>query len=245
MSRGEFLKQKKQAEEEEEAWLQAQQAQQAMAGTARAITPAEIAEWNEAAGSALMPMPPAGLSGSAAPGSPQATVSRDFTAKLLDDAYTASVLRGVFRRADRNGDGNLTRAELILRLRKDDELRNLLKLPKNISDAERDAFEAVFQGMDVDDSRGVTEEEFVAFLSTVVLHGAPAGTTSSTGTAAALADAPAALQIADGLGEDVQPQARARGGRSSPAQQFTESLIDGAFASVTGSASPRAAEARS
>jgi hypothetical protein len=70
-------------------------------------------------------------------------------------------LREIFSRADRNNDGTLTRAELILRLRSDTELAELLQLPARVGDGDRDAFESVFQRMDVDDSRGVDVEEFV------------------------------------------------------------------------------------
>ena len=67
-------------------------------------------------------------------------------------------LREIFSRADRNNDGTLTRAELILRLRSDTELAELLQLPARVGDGDRDAFESVFQSMDVDDSRGVDVE---------------------------------------------------------------------------------------
>jgi hypothetical protein len=49
-------------------------------------------------------------------------------------------------RVDQNQDGSLTRVELIKRLRKDEELVSLLNLPKHVSDGDRGAFEAVFQG---------------------------------------------------------------------------------------------------
>jgi Ca2+-binding EF-hand superfamily protein len=78
-------------------------------------------------------------------------------------------LRQIFDRADRNGDGKLSRAELILRLRRDVDLADLLNLPARISDEDRGTFERVFQTMDTDDSRGVDVEEFVAHLSRAVL----------------------------------------------------------------------------
>lgn len=52
-------------------------------------------------------------------------------------------------RVDQNRDGSLTRIELIKRLRKDEELVSLLDLPKHLSDGDRSAFEAVFQGCDI------------------------------------------------------------------------------------------------
>ena len=57
--------------------------------------------------------------------------------------HCEATLRNAFRKADRNGDGELTRAELILRLRKDVELGELLNLPSKIGDDDRDAFERV------------------------------------------------------------------------------------------------------
>ena len=48
-------------------------------------------------------------------------------------------LRAIFRRADRNSDGSLSRAELIIRLRKDAELAALLTLPQQIVDGAREA----------------------------------------------------------------------------------------------------------
>ena len=80
------------------------------------------------------------------------------------DTGRASQLHEIFARADRDGDGRLTRAELILWLRKDEELRELLKLPAHVGDGERDMFEVVFQGMDVDADGCVTAEEFVRYL---------------------------------------------------------------------------------
>jgi Ca2+-binding EF-hand superfamily protein len=77
----------------------------------------------------------------------------------------SSRLRAIFARADRNGDGQLTRAELILRLRDDTELAQMLRLPASVGDGERGAFEAVFQAMDVDESKGVSAEEFDLYFS--------------------------------------------------------------------------------
>ena len=89
------------------------------------------------------------------------------------DPGRASQLEEIYARADRDDDGRLTRAELILRLRKDEELRELLNLPAYVGDGERDMFESVFQGMDVDDDRCVTVEEFVRYLSQAAAVGVP------------------------------------------------------------------------
>ena len=76
-------------------------------------------------------------------------------------------LREVFDKIDKNHDGSLTRAELIIRLRKDEEVATLLQvhLPQNMSDAGREQFEAVFQGMDSNDDREVDAEEFIRFFA--------------------------------------------------------------------------------
>ena len=76
-----------------------------------------------------------------------------------------SQLRAIFARADRNSDGHLTRAELILRLRKDTELASLLNLPQQVGDDQRAVFESVFQSMDVDADREVDADEFVSFFT--------------------------------------------------------------------------------
>ena len=70
-------------------------------------------------------------------------------------------LRQVFACVDVNSDGKLSRAELILRLRKDADLAALLDLPVRVGEAERAAFEAVFQEMDENDDQEITANEFV------------------------------------------------------------------------------------
>jgi hypothetical protein len=74
-------------------------------------------------------------------------------------------LREIFKRADKNSDGELSRAELILRLRKDEELAELLQLPQKVGDAALSAFEMVFQSMDSDEDKHITEMEFVAYFA--------------------------------------------------------------------------------
>ena len=89
-------------------------------------------------------------------------------------AQQRALLRAVFQRVDRNHDGALTRAEIILRLRKDDELAELLDLPRHVGDSERSAFEAVFQSMDADEDTKVDESEFVRFFASRRLNMATA-----------------------------------------------------------------------
>jgi hypothetical protein len=91
-------------------------------------------------------------------------------------------LRQIFQRADRDGNGSLTRAELILRMRQDAELAEILQLPQKVGDEDRDAFEGVFQQMDRDDDREVTVEEFVGYLSAYRGATAPSGTGAEAAT---------------------------------------------------------------
>jgi Ca2+-binding EF-hand superfamily protein len=144
-------------------------------------------------------------------------------------------LRDIFARADRNGDGNLTRSELILRLRKDTELAALLQLPQRVGDDERDVFEAVFQGMDQDDDRAITSEEFVAFFMSFKSEFERAATPDSRpSTAATSSDL---LALADGNAE-AEPQPE-RGG--SDAVQ-TDSKSNRATPSSAGSSRPSSRE---
>eukprot|EP01043_Picozoa_sp_COSAG02_P006164 COSAG02_NODE_173_length_31245_cov_413.548096_19_plen_1357_part_00 len=74
-------------------------------------------------------------------------------------------LRQVFACVDVNGDGTLSRAEVIMRLRKDPDLAELLGLPVRVGAAERAAFEAVFQSMDRDNDHEIDADEFVQFFA--------------------------------------------------------------------------------
>ena len=100
-----------------------------------------------------------------------------------------AMLQAMFRKADANGDGTLTRAELIKSLRSNKDLGSVLGLPAKIGDQERAAFERVFQAMDRDDDRAIDEREFVRFFS--------------TGKAAAAAFKLGAEQKERGDGEDI------------------------------------------
>ena len=153
-----------------------------------------------AAGSSMVDMfDPSGLQMSSVEG-----------ARILDAANSQQIsslgeekedrLREIFARADRNGDGSLTRSELILRLRKDAELALLLQLPQRIGDGERDVFETVFQGMDQDDDRAITSEEFVAYFLSFKSEFERTGTPNSRPSTAATTSE--LLALTDG-GENV------------------------------------------
>lgn len=74
----------------------------------------------------------------------------------------ADKLIALFERADRNGDGALTRPELIIALRKHGDLTQQLGLPANIREQHREQFENAFQSIDQDGSNTISMEEFVA-----------------------------------------------------------------------------------
>ena len=66
-------------------------------------------------------------------------------------------------RGDRNGDGVLSRIEVIKACRDDESIRVLLGLPRVIrqEDGTRDAFERVFQHLDADSSKSISFDEFM------------------------------------------------------------------------------------
>lgn len=76
-----------------------------------------------------------------------------------------SQLNEIFAKADRNGDGAVSRGELISRLRKDQQLAAMLGLPSHVKDEDREEFEVLFQGMDSDSSGNIDRDEFVRYFS--------------------------------------------------------------------------------
>merc|ERR1740121_57296 len=78
-----------------------------------------------------------------------------------------AVASEAFRIIDKNGNGSLSRIEVILACRRDPSVRALLGLPATIrqEDGSRDRFEQVFQAMDSDDSKDVDFEEFARFVA--------------------------------------------------------------------------------
>eukprot|EP01063_Lacrimia_lanifica_P028973 TRINITY_DN4343_c0_g1_i1.p1 TRINITY_DN4343_c0_g1~~TRINITY_DN4343_c0_g1_i1.p1 ORF type:complete len:152 (+),score=53.38 TRINITY_DN4343_c0_g1_i1:152-607(+) len=71
-------------------------------------------------------------------------------------------LRRMFDKLDRNGNGVVSRGEVIRALREDEEVRTFLHLPAQIrqESAEHTEFERTFQRMDADNDRDITWEEF-------------------------------------------------------------------------------------
>ena len=77
----------------------------------------------------------------------------------------------VFTLLDKNGDGILSRIEIIQACRKDERVATLLRIPQQIrqEDGSRDAFETMFQSMDDDDSKAVSLDEFQRWWLTDVV----------------------------------------------------------------------------
>ena len=85
----------------------------------------------------------------------------------------AQKIDAAFALIDKNGNGRLSRAEVIQAVRRDAGVRDLLGLPEHINqeDGSLDAVEHVFQGMDVDASKDVDLEEWrAAFRADGPLH---------------------------------------------------------------------------
>ena len=73
----------------------------------------------------------------------------------------------VFRIIDTNGDGVLSRVEIVTACRANPEVAKCLGLPQHIKpeDGSRDLFERIYQKMDVDGSKDVDLEDFKLFWS--------------------------------------------------------------------------------
>ena len=88
-----------------------------------------------------------------------------------------------FKTLDANGNGVLSRAEVIKAVRESEEVRTLLGLPAQIQDETREVFENIFQMIDVDGSKSIDRDEFQKFF----LGGVKLDRTNA-GAAAALAN---------------------------------------------------------
>lgn len=96
-----------------------------------------------------------------------AQITESSTAKEGGDpAVCLAMVRAAFKRIDKNGDGVLSRIEVVQALRSDAEVRMLLHLPQKIrqEDGTRDLFERVYQQIDTDESKSITLQEFEAYF---------------------------------------------------------------------------------
>ncbi|KAL1511747.1 hypothetical protein AB1Y20_005035 [Prymnesium parvum] len=106
---------------------------------------------------------------SRAPSEPASPRASEASAPRLSRGCSSRTLKlrmhEAFQLIDKNGDGTLTRIEVIQACRHDARVRELLRLPETIrqEDGSRDEFELVFQRMDADDSKGVDFKEFATF----------------------------------------------------------------------------------
>ena len=86
----------------------------------------------------------------------------------FDSIRRSKKASAAFKKIDKNGDGRLSRAEVIQALRKDPEVRKLLGLEEfetiRQEDGSRDAFEKVFQALDADSNKMIDEREFCRFF---------------------------------------------------------------------------------
>ena len=71
----------------------------------------------------------------------------------------------VFNLIDKNQDGSLSKAELLIALRKNESVRAALGMD-NVSDGEgKEKFEAAFQKMDTDGSASISMSELNSYLA--------------------------------------------------------------------------------
>ena len=86
---------------------------------------------------------------------------------VSDDAFRGRV-REAFKRMDRNGDGDISRIDLIKALKDpdNDDLREMLSLPERIrqEDGTKDRFEIMFQAIDKDESKKIHLAEWERFF---------------------------------------------------------------------------------
>jgi hypothetical protein len=81
-------------------------------------------------------------------------------------AHICENAKAAFEKMDKNGDGMCSRIEVIQACKSDPSIRSLLGMPEKVrqEDGTRDAFEVIFQAMDVDGSKAIDEAEFVAYF---------------------------------------------------------------------------------
>lgn len=84
----------------------------------------------------------------------------------LEAGWEADI-KTLYESCDKNHDGTVTRVELVIALRSNPHLADLLGLQTHIQaeDGSRDQFEEVFRGLDADDSKGVSLDEWMAGIT--------------------------------------------------------------------------------
>ena len=79
-------------------------------------------------------------------------------------AASSEQIRTAFNLLDVQHRGSVSRCEMIKVLRQSEEVRQLVGLPQNIKDDNRDQFEHVFQAIDTDKSNEISLAEFEAYF---------------------------------------------------------------------------------
>ena len=133
----------------------------------------------------LWPLAPARTAG---PGDASSTPKREDSVAAPEatlSTRTMAGLRGMFERADRDGDGMISVRELIIALRHDDELAALLHLPNRVhqEDETRTAFERVFSQLDEDQVRSISWAQFARHVAAAA--GSAAGSVDAGGSSPA------------------------------------------------------------
>ena len=95
-------------------------------------------------------------------------------------AYDDKLFEGVdprvvecFKLIDKNGDGSLSKTELLVALRKQEGVRTMLGLKAVKFEEDKPAFEAAFTKMDADANQTVTPQELNAFLKDALTQSGP------------------------------------------------------------------------
>jgi hypothetical protein len=70
-----------------------------------------------------------------------------------------------FKLADKNGDGKLSRAEIVKCCKSDPSFAQFVGLPPTIGDAQRSALETFFQAADADGDKRISPDEFATHFT--------------------------------------------------------------------------------
>ena len=147
-------------------------------------------------------------------------------AAVNEDSIVAMDPREAFQRIDTNGDGRISRAEAIKRLRNDPKLADMLGIGCKITDAQREAFEDKWREIDTDADDCITLDEFVRFWMQQQEVPSVSDGTSQTNTPSR-ADPPAAAQpmsprapasVASAPSQGSRQQAAAAAAAAAPGQ---------------------------
>lgn len=111
--------------------------------------------------------PPTALLAASESPDPRGATSSE-SASTSPEASTEASLRSLFNSIDKNKDGTVNRRELIIALRSNPKVSELLGLPTTFQQGSKEhtAFERFFQNLDVDSDREISWQEFRVLAST-------------------------------------------------------------------------------